>query len=147
VTVRKWDLVREFALGLPSAEEDFPWGEPVVKIRKKPGVPHWRKHGEGVYGPMFLWLGSRDAPEHVVAVKLTESREHAIAVAQAAPTTMSGLGQWGWLSIRLSAVDVDLLYDWVDESYRAHATRKSIAELDALRGAVTDAPRRGRRSS
>jgi YjbR len=134
VTVRKWDVVREFALGLPAAAEDFPWGEPVVKIRKKPGVPRWRKYGEGVYGPMFLWLGRPDAPVHAIAVKLIESHEQAIAVAKAVPTTMSGLGQWGWLNIPLAAVEVDLLCDWVDESYRAHATRKLIAQLDALRG-------------
>jgi hypothetical protein len=133
VTVRKWDLARKFALTLPAAAEDFPWGEPVIKIRKKPGVPRWRKHGEGVYGPMFLWLGHRDASPQVVAVKLTDSYEQATVVAQAVPTSASGLGQWGWLSINVSAADIDLLCDWIDESYRAHATRKLIAELDARR--------------
>lgn len=31
------DTVREFALALPAAAEDFPWGETVIKVRRKPG--------------------------------------------------------------------------------------------------------------
>ena len=135
MTVRAWDAVREFALGLPCAAEDFPWGEPVVKIRKKEGVPPWRKHGEGVHGPMFLWLGRRDAESLAIAVRLRGSYEEAVSVAQATPTTISGLGQWGWLTVRLSAAPVDLLCDWVDESYRAQASRRLVAELDARRAA------------
>lgn len=125
--------MRAFALKLPGAEEDFPWGEPVVKVRRKAGVPPWRKDGEGVYGPMFLWLGARAASPQAIAVKLTASHEQAIALAAAVPTTISGLGQWGWLTVALSAVDVDLLCDWVEESYRAAAPKRLIAELDAGR--------------
>ena len=101
MSVRKWDVLREFALGLPCATEDFPWG------------------------------GTRDAEDHAVAVKLTDSYEHAVALAHAVPTGHSGLGQWGWLTVRLSAADEDLLCDWVDESYLNQATKKLIAELDA----------------
>jgi hypothetical protein len=133
MSVRRWDALREFALSLPCATEDFPWGEPVIKIEKRRNdPPPWRKHL--VHGPMFLWLGARDAPAHEVAVKLTDSYEHAVALARAVPTTNSGLGQWGWLTVRLSAAAEDLLCDWVDESYRNQATRRLIAELDA-RGA------------
>ena len=53
-----WDEVRRFALGLPAAEEDFPWGETVIKVRRKAGIPPGRK--EGVHGAMFLWMGQRD---------------------------------------------------------------------------------------
>jgi len=130
MSVRKWDAVREFALSFPCATEDFPWGEPVIKVEKRSlDPPPWRKHL--VHGPMFLWLGRRDAEVHAVAVKLTESYEQAVAFARAVPTTHSGLGQWGWLTVQLSAADVDLLCDWVDESYRNKAPKKLIAELDA----------------
>ncbi|MGW0585803.1 MmcQ/YjbR family DNA-binding protein, partial [Streptomyces sp. NPDC002920] len=27
--LKKWEKVREFALGLPGAAEEFPWGESV----------------------------------------------------------------------------------------------------------------------
>lgn len=124
-----WDTVRTFALGLPAAEEDFPWGETVIKVRRKPGIPPWRK--EGVHGPMFLWMGQRDADVPSVCVKLTRAYEEAVAVAAATPTTISGLGQWGWLTVRLREVDVALVSDWVEESYRNVAPKRFVAELDA----------------
>jgi hypothetical protein len=130
MAMNRWDTVRAFALGLPAAEEDFPWGETVVKVRTKPGVPRWRKDNEGVYGPMFLWMGQRAAPAPAVCVKLSRSRDEAIAVAGATPTTISGLGQWGWLTVRLDATDADLICDWVEESYRNVAPRRFVAELD-----------------
>ena len=129
MSVRAWDTVRELALGLPNAVEDFPWGESVIKVEKRSAdPPKWRRGL--VHGPMFLWLGARDAPVHAVSVKLTSSYDHAIAVANASPTTTSGLGQWGWLTVDLSAVDVDLMSEWVEESYRNIAPRKLVAELD-----------------
>ena len=33
--LKKWEKVREFALGMPGAIEDFPWGESVAKVNKK----------------------------------------------------------------------------------------------------------------
>ena len=45
--------------------------------------------------PLFLWLGARDAPAHHPYVKLTDSYDHAVSVAHAYPTPMSGVGQWG----------------------------------------------------
>jgi hypothetical protein len=128
VSARTWDAVRAFALGLPAAEEDFPWGETVIKVRRKPGVPPWRK--EGVHGPMFLWMGQRDSDSPAVCVKLTSSYEEAVAVAHATPTTRSGLGQWGWLTVRLRNVGVPLACDWVEESYRNVAPRRFVVELD-----------------
>ena len=133
MTAAVWDTIREFALGLPAAEEDFPWGEPVIKVRRRPGVPPWRKEKEGVYGPMFLWLGLRDAANPSVHVKLTRSHEEAMAIAGATPTTISGLGQWGWLAVPLDEVDIGLLCDWVDESYRNVAPMRLVAVLDARR--------------
>ena len=115
--------------GFRAAEEDFPWGETVIKVRRKPGIPPWRK--EGVHGPMFLWMGQRDAATPSVCVKLTRAYEEAVAVASATPTTISGLGQWGWLTVRLSAVDAAFVSDWAEESYRNVAPRRFVAELDA----------------
>ena len=131
MTARTWDAVRTFALSLPGAEEDGPWDRVAIKVRRKPGIPPWRKDGTGVYGPMFLWMGRRDDAPPAVAVKLTSSYDHAVAVAGAVPTTMSGLGQWGWLTVTLAAVDVPTVCDWVDESYRNVAPRRLVAELDA----------------
>ena len=128
MTAEKWDAVRTFALGLPGAAEDFPWGETVIKVPRKPGVPPWMK--EGIYGPMFLWMGRRDIDTPFVCVKLTTSYEEAVAVARAERTTISGLGQWGWLTVRLAVADVSLVCDWVEESYRNVAPRRFVAALD-----------------
>src|SRR3981081_2470502 len=93
----EWDIVRAFALELPSAAEDFPWGESVVKVEKRLiDPPAWRRGL--VHGPVFLWLGRRDAEAHAVFVQLTFSYEQAGGAARATPTTASGLGQWGWLT-------------------------------------------------
>ena len=118
---RQWDAVRGFALGFPAALEDFPWGIPVIKVATGSKWP-----------PVFLWLGRRDARDQAVYVKLTDSYEQAIAVAHATPTTMSGVGRFGRLTIPLPTPKLELLFDWVDESYRAVAPKRLIAELDAL---------------
>ena len=128
----RWDAARAFALGLPGAAEDFPWGETVIKVPRKPGVPPWLKEG-GIFGPMFLWMGRRDATTPFVCVKLTRSYEEAVAVASAERTTISGLGQWGWLTVRLAEVDIALVCDWIEESYRNVAPRRFVAQLDARR--------------
>jgi predicted DNA-binding protein (MmcQ/YjbR family) len=131
-SVDRWDRARAFALSLPAAEEDGPWGQTAIKVRRKPGVPPWRKDGEGVYGPMFLWLGHREAETPTASVKLTASYDAAVALAAATPTTMSGLGQWGWLTVPFDRpVDLPLLCDWVEESYRNVAPRRCVVELDA----------------
>ena len=127
----RWAAVRRFALGLPNATEDTPWGDGlVVKVEKRDGdPPAWRRHL--IHGPVFVWLGAPDAP--TVSVKLTASHEAARALAGATPTTASGLGQWGWLDVPLGAVDPDLLCDWVEESYRIIAPKKLVRELDERR--------------
>jgi predicted DNA-binding protein (MmcQ/YjbR family) len=118
--VRQWDSVREFALSFPHAFEDFPWGIPVVKIATGSRWP-----------PLFVWLGARDADSPGVYVKLTDSYDQAVSVAGAFPTPNSGVGHWGRLTVPLPVFDVDLLFDWVDESYRNVAPRKLIALLDS----------------
>ena len=117
--VRQWDALREFALEMPEAIEDFPWGVPVVKVATGSKWP-----------PVFLWLGHRDATDPAIYVKLTDSYELAVAVAGAVPATMSGVGRFGRLTISLPVQNPDLLFDWVDESYRAVAPKRLIAELD-----------------
>jgi predicted DNA-binding protein (MmcQ/YjbR family) len=117
--VRQWDRIREFALSYPKAFEDFPWGVPVIKVATGSKWP-----------PLFLWLGPRHADAHAVYMKLTDSYEQAVAVAGAYPTAMSGVGQWGRLTVPLPVSDLDLLFDWVDESYRNVAPKRLVALLD-----------------
>ncbi len=118
--VRQWDRIRQFALSFPNAFEDFPWGVPVIKVATGSKWP-----------PLFLWLGARDADAHAVYVKLTDSYEQAVAIAGAFPTNMSGVGRWGRLTIPLPVIDEDLLFDWVDESYRNVAPKRLVALLNS----------------
>jgi len=106
------------ALALPGSWEDYPWDERVVKVRKK----------------IFLFLTKDDdlADMLHVGVKLPDSAEEALTFPFVEPTGY-GLGRAGWVSARFTPKDrppVDILSDWVDESYRAIAPKSFIAELD-----------------
>ncbi|HZF88627.1 MmcQ/YjbR family DNA-binding protein [Streptomyces sp.] len=118
--LKKWAKVREFALGLPGAAEEFPWGESVAKVNKK----------------VFVFLGVDDGSYPLgVTVKLTDdtAHAHALTVPGAEPAGY-GLGKAGWVSVPLEpdgAPSAELLCDWVEESYRAIAPKRLIADLDA----------------
>lgn len=112
------------ALGFPGAWEDHPWGDTVAKVGKK----------------VFVFLGSppedRDDGQYGFSVKLPDSAEEALSLPGAEPTGY-GLGRAGWVTLRFSEGDevpVDLCRDWIDESYRAVATKTLVKQLDAERG-------------
>lgn len=118
--IHQWDEVRAVALRFPEAFEDFPWGVPAVKVATGSKWP-----------PVFVGLGRRDADRLGVYVKLTRSYDQAMALAQAVPTSNSGLGQWGRLTVPLPIDDLEVLFDWVDESYRNVASARLVTQLDA----------------
>ncbi|MFE4702942.1 MmcQ/YjbR family DNA-binding protein [Streptomyces sp. NPDC056738] len=117
--LKKWQKVRAFALGLPGAAEEFPWGETVVKVNKK----------------VFVFLGLDDGSHPLgVTVKLKDEAAHAHALtAPGAEPAGYGLGRAGWVRVPLGeqgAPAAELLCDWVEESYRVIAPKRLIAELD-----------------
>jgi predicted DNA-binding protein (MmcQ/YjbR family) len=103
------DRLLSFALSFPEAWEDHPWGDTVVKVRKK----------------IFVFLG-----EERISVKLDESHAHALAIEGAAPTAY-GLGRAGWVTVPLTArgLQADVLRDWIEESYRIVAPKTLVAKL------------------
>lgn len=108
------DRLLEFALSLPEAWPDTPWeNDTVVKVRTK----------------IFVFLGG-PASRHLT-VKLVESNAHALSIPGAQPSAY-GLGKSGWVTVPLAAegVDVGLLREWVEESYRVVAPKRLLAELD-----------------
>jgi predicted DNA-binding protein (MmcQ/YjbR family) len=110
-------VLRAMALGYPGAKEEFPWGERVVKVNKK----------------VFVFLGPDDSEEVGLSVKLPASKEMALMLPFASPTGY-GLGKAGWVSASFGPDDeapLDMLRDWLDESYRAVAPKKLVAQLDA----------------
>jgi predicted DNA-binding protein (MmcQ/YjbR family) len=118
--LKTWARVREFALGMPGATEDFPWGETVAKVNKK----------------VFVFLGVDDGSYPMgLTVKLRDEEAHAHALTTpGAEPAGYGLGKAGWVQIPLDvkgAPGTELLCDWVEESYRTVATKRLVAELDA----------------
>lgn len=105
------EALRDFALSLPEAWEDHPWEETVIKVNKK----------------IFLFLGT----EGFGVKLLSETHGHALSVTGAAPSGY-GLGKAGWVSVPAAAdlPDIEVLMDWVEESYRAIAPKRAIKLLD-----------------
>ena len=109
------DELRRFALSLPEAYEDFPWGERVVKVK----------------GKVFLFLGKHEE-KLGLSVKLPSSASFALGLPFASPTAY-GLGKSGWVAADFpqgKPLPVDMLKEWIDESYRAQAPKKFLKELD-----------------
>jgi predicted DNA-binding protein (MmcQ/YjbR family) len=111
------DSLEEFALSLPEAWPDTPWGDRVVKVGKK----------------IFLFVSGPDSTRPVATFKLPESRDHALTYPEAFPTRY-GLGKHGWVTVFVDAVpeeEREVLFDFVEESYRAVATKTLVKRLDA----------------
>jgi predicted DNA-binding protein (MmcQ/YjbR family) len=107
------DKLLTFALALPGASLDHPWGEDVAKVN----------------GKIFVFFGPSMSKR--ITVKLDESHGHALAIDGAEPTGY-GLGKSGWVTVPLRApgVTLDLLRDWIEESYRIVAPKRLVGELD-----------------
>lgn len=106
-----------FALSLPEAWPDAPWGDRVVKVRKK----------------IFLFVSGPDAEQPAMTVKLPDSRDHALSYPEAFPTRY-GLGKHGWVTLYIDQVpeeEREVLLDFVEESYRAVAPKTLVKRLDA----------------
>lgn len=102
-----------FALSLPGAFEDHPWGERVAKVGRK----------------VFVFGGLDDHPSGpMITLKLRESHGQALMAPGAEPTGY-GLGRSGWVTVplRTGAPPLDVLRDWVEESYRLVAPKTVVA--------------------
>jgi predicted DNA-binding protein (MmcQ/YjbR family) len=97
----------DYALGLPEAYLDHPWGEDVAKVRKK----------------VFVFFGMPEG-EAGMSVKLPYSNAMALSQPGVTPTGY-GLGDSGWVSVTFKAgMPLEMLSDWIDESYRTVAPKK-----------------------
>ena len=93
--------------------EDHPWGERAFKIK----------------GKVFLFL-SRHEDGLNVTVKLPQSNTYALTRPFAKPTGY-GLGKSGWVAAQptVAQIDIAMFKAWIDESYRAQAPKKLLAQL------------------
>jgi len=109
--------LRAFALTYPDSIEEFPWGERVIKVK----------------GKVFLFLGQPPGGGLGFSVKLPVSAAAALEMPFTEPTGY-GLGKHGWVSSRFPKSDdvpLDLLKEWIDESFRAVAPKSVLAKLEA----------------
>lgn len=107
--------IRAYALSLPEAGEDFPWGEPAFKVK----------------GKVFLFTGTDKAGRTGYTVKLPRSAEFAL-LHPFAEKTGYGLGKSGWVTCRFTPGDMvptDMLCEWVAQSYRAIAPKKLSTQV------------------
>jgi predicted DNA-binding protein (MmcQ/YjbR family) len=114
--------LREFALSLPGATEDFPWGERVAKVNGKVFV--------------FLGLDPVAGGEMGFSVKLPASAEEALELPFTAPTGY-GLGKSGWVTAKFGEKDappIGILESWIRESYCAIAPKKLAAQVASPTG-------------
>jgi predicted DNA-binding protein (MmcQ/YjbR family) len=101
-----WHDVREellaFALGLPEAREDHPWGDTVYKNAK---------------GKIFLFLGEDESGATAATLKLTPD-EGTAALTLPFVSVARYVGRFGWVSVRFTTeVERDIVLEWVQRSY------------------------------
>jgi predicted DNA-binding protein (MmcQ/YjbR family) len=106
--------LRKLALAYPESALDHPWGEDVVKVR----------------GKIFVFLGV-PGEKLYLGVKLPTSQD--VALMQPFATPMGyGLGKAGWIGAQFGPDDdppVEMLAEWIDESYRAVAPKVLLKAL------------------
>ena len=118
--------LRAFGLAYPGAHTKSPW----------PG------HADlAVDDKTFAYLSVEGEPL-AISCKLPRSSALALMLPGATPTAY-GLGKSGWVSVTFTDADVPMamLQAWIDESYRAQASKKRVAALDARAAPATRSPR------
>jgi predicted DNA-binding protein (MmcQ/YjbR family) len=107
--------LRDFAMRYPLATEDHPWGETAIKVK----------------GKVFVFL-SRHEGMFRATVKLPISGPTALGMTFAEPTGY-GLGKHGWVTAafaRKDRIPLDLIREWIEESYRAVAPKSVLAMIE-----------------
>jgi len=79
----------------------------------------------------FAYLSVEGDP-FSISCKLPQSHVAALMLPFTKPTAY-GLGKSGWVSAKFDdePPPIDMLKEWIDESYRAQAPKKLVAALDA----------------
>ncbi len=106
--------LRKVALSYPEAQEAMPWGHHAIKVK----------------GKAFVFLAA-DAATFSLSAKLPSSAGVALRLPFASPTEY-GLGRSGWVTARFpraGRLPLEVLRLWIDESYRAIAPKRLVAQL------------------
>jgi predicted DNA-binding protein (MmcQ/YjbR family) len=112
------DLIRSMASKYPEAEKAFLFGDhEVFRVKKK----------------VFVWLGTTDEGGTYLSVKLKDSQNMALMLPFIRPAAY-GMAKWGWIDAQFpkgGKLLVELVAQWIDESYRHTAPKKLLEQLDA----------------
>jgi len=107
--------LRAFGLAYPGAHTKSPWpGHMDLAVNDK----------------TFAYLSIEGEPLGI-SCKLPQSSADALSLGFTTPTGY-GLGKSGWVSAKFDAgeeIPVELLKEWIDESYRAQAPKRLVAQL------------------
>ena len=107
--------LKAFGLAYPEAHSKTPWPEhDDLAVRNK----------------TFAFLSAAGTPLKI-SCKLPLTGQMALTLPFASPTGY-GLGSSGWVTATFGPKDtlpLDLLKDWIDESYRARAPKNLVAAL------------------
>lgn len=109
-------ILRECALGYPEATEDFPWGHRAIKVKKK----------------AFVFMGTSDSGEFGLSVKLPQTAGMAVSLPFCRPAGY-GLAKSGWVDVVMNGArrpPLELVKQFIDESYRAVAPKTLVKRLD-----------------
>ena len=111
--------LRAFGLTFPGAHSKAPWPE----------------HDDlAVNDKTFAYLPAKGAERFSLSVKLPYTGEVALDLPFATPTAY-GLGRSGWVSFNPDGdaiPPIEQLKEWIEESYRAQASKRLVKELDAM---------------
>lgn len=110
-----YDELARVAATYPETTQDFPWGHLAAKVK----------------GKAFAFMAT-SADGVSFSFKLPRSNQAALAFPFASPTGY-GLGKSGWVSVEFKKgqdVPLELLKEWLDESFRAIAPVKVLKALD-----------------
>jgi predicted DNA-binding protein (MmcQ/YjbR family) len=113
--------LRAFGLAYPGTHLKSPWpGHMDLAVKDK----------------TFAYLSIEGEP-FSISCKLPQSSAAALMLPFTKPTPY-GLGKSGWVSAMFAPGElppVDMLKEWIDESYRAQAPKKLVATLDGPKAA------------
>jgi predicted DNA-binding protein (MmcQ/YjbR family) len=116
--------LREFGLAYPGAHTKSPWpGHLDLAVNDK----------------TFAYLSLEGEP-FGISCKLPRSSAIALMLPFTSPTGY-GLGKSGWVSAQFKegeAPPLDMLKEWIDESYRAQAPRRLVARLTGEKPGVRE---------
>ncbi len=110
-TDEAFSAVRSYALSLPETTEEFPWGESAVKVKGKTIVYLWKNEDRLTFS-LKLISSHYFALQHPFVNKMGQT-----------------LKQGGWVQCRFKEGDdipIDLLREWVHQSYCAVAPKKIL---------------------